>query len=157
MKKSPPVKTSTWKNQKEGARIKQAATQAVYLTANWTILGTSHFIDPPLIGGCHVNGTEVGYLGWSVSIGRSVLTPDAYFTSSTPRSILTRSGELVVHLAGRPKDPSFVRSLQSVEGQVSAIRTCTSEKWAKRAKWGRGPHTSVSIGLSYGGGSKVCF
>jgi hypothetical protein len=110
-----------------------------------------------LIGGHPVNGNEVGYLGWSVSIGRSVLTPDAYFTSSTPRSILTRSWELVVHLAGRPKDPSFVRSLQSVEGQVSVIRTCTSEKWAKRPKRGRGPHTSVSIGLSYGGGSKVCF
>ena len=85
------------------------------------------------------------------------LTPDTYFTSSTPKSILTWSRELVVHLAGRPKDPSFIWSLQSVEGQVSGIWTCTSEKWGKWAKQGWGLHTSVLVGLSYGGGSKVCF
>ena len=82
---------------------------------------------------------------------------DAYFTFSTPRSILTKSGEVAVHLAGRPNDPTFVHSLQSVEAQVFNVYSCTSEKWAKWAKWGRGPHTAISVGLSYGGGNKVCF
>jgi uncharacterized protein YyaL (SSP411 family) len=66
------------------------------------------------------------------------LTSDAYFTFSTPRSILTKSGEVVVHLAERPNDPTFIYSLQSVEAQVSNVRSCTSEKWAKRAKWAKG-------------------
>jgi hypothetical protein len=61
-------------------------------------------------------------------------TPDACFSFSTPRSILTQSEELVVHLAGRPKNPCFNQSLQSVKGQVSTVQICTSEKWAKQAK-----------------------
>ena len=47
LKKNPPVQTSTRKDRKEDGRIKQAATQAVFSTADWTSLGTSHHIDPP--------------------------------------------------------------------------------------------------------------
>jgi hypothetical protein len=47
LKKNPPVQTSTRKDRKADGRIKQAATQAVFSTANWTTLGTSRHIDPP--------------------------------------------------------------------------------------------------------------
>lgn len=84
-------------------------------------------------------------------------TPGADDSCSTPKPILTRSKELIAHLAGRPKDPSFVGSLQSLEGQMELSQPLVSaERWAKRAKDGRGNHPSVSVGLSHGGGSKVC-
>ena len=87
---------------------------------------------------------------------RRSLTPGTNFSFSTPKPILTRSGELVAHLAGRPKDPSFVCSLQSLEGLMDAA--CPSvipERWAKRVDDSRGSHTAVSMGLSLGGGSTV--
>ncbi|KAF9786616.1 hypothetical protein BJ322DRAFT_1003890, partial [Thelephora terrestris] len=68
--------------------------------------------------------------------------------------ILTRSKELVALLAGRPNDASFVDSLRDLEGKMDAANKCTPEKWAKRKRDGRGHHVAVSMGLSYGGGSK---
>jgi hypothetical protein len=47
LKRNPPVRTTTRKDRKEGGRIKQAAAQAVYSTAEWTTLGTSRTIEPP--------------------------------------------------------------------------------------------------------------
>ena len=38
---------------------------------------------------------------------------------------------------------------------MDAANKCTPEKWAKRKRDGRGHHVAVSMGLSYGGGSKV--
>ena len=41
--------------------------------------------------------------------------------SSMAKPILTQSGELVVHLAGRPGDAGFVQSLQSLEREMDLV------------------------------------
>ena len=76
--------------------------------------------------------------------------------SRTAKPILTQSGELVVHLAGRPGDDGFVQSLQSLEREMDlASPFVSAEQWAKRTKDGRGNHAAVSVGLSLGGGCTV--
>ena len=68
-----------------------------------------------------------------------------------PKPILTQSGKLVIHLAGRPSDPSFVQSLQNLEEEMDLASPFVSAKqWAKRTKDGHGDHPVVSVGLSLG-------
>lgn len=83
-------------------------------------------------------------------------TPVSHNSFSTTKPILTGSKELIALLAGRPKDPSYKDSLQDLEGKMDTASECTSEKWAQRKRNSRGKHDAVSVGLSYGGGSKVC-
>ena len=83
---------------------------------------------------------------------------DAHFNFSTPTPILTRSRELIAHLAGRPTGDDFTQSLQSLEKEMElASPFVVVEHWVEKTqakdKAGRGKHPAVSVGLSLGGGS----
>jgi hypothetical protein len=71
--------------------------------------------------------------------------------SSTPTPILANGGEILVLLAGRPNDPSYVEDLEGLDSNIDSSFTFRGEVKKHR----RGTYRSVSTGITLGGGSTV--
>jgi hypothetical protein len=71
--------------------------------------------------------------------------------SSTPTPILANGGEVMILLAGRPDDPSYVEDLKGLDSNVGSSFTFRG----KLKKHRRGTYRSVSTGITLGGGSMV--
>lgn len=77
------------------------------------------------------------------------------FTSS-PRTILTKDGELFILLAGRPADEDYLGTLSQLQAAMSEAKSRVS--FASRlGKNRRGDYRAISVGVTHGGGSKVSF
>jgi len=73
---------------------------------------------------------------------------------SKPVPILTRGGETVVLLAGRPKDPSYEDALVDLEASVTeAGKNFHFSEYQRDNR--RGDYLAISTGISFGGGSMV--
>jgi hypothetical protein len=78
------------------------------------------------------------------------------FPLSSPMSIWSDDGALIVHLAGRPKDPKYPETLCSFEGGLDGA----GGRFHFTGRLGenrRGNYRAISTGITHGGGSKVCF
>jgi len=68
--------------------------------------------------------------------------------------VITRGGEVVVLLAGKPKDVSYEESLRALE--VSIIDSGERFKFSARQRENRrGDYLAISTGVSIGSGSRV--
>ena len=74
--------------------------------------------------------------------------------SSSPKPILTKDGEVVVLLAGRPDDASYRESLRGLESSMADVGKKFS--FSKRQLENRrGGYPAISTGVSMGCGSQV--
>jgi hypothetical protein len=79
------------------------------------------------------------------------LTPP---TCSKTVPILGSKQEVLVLLAGRPSDPSYVEDLKDLEGNMHVVRLQLHFP-QEHQNHRRGAYPTKSTGISYGGGSKV--
>ena len=78
----------------------------------------------------------------------------ANLPSSSPKPILTKDGEVVVLLAGRPDDASYGESLRELESSMADVGgkfSFTTRQLDNR----RGDYLAISTGVSIGCGSQV--
>jgi hypothetical protein len=73
---------------------------------------------------------------------------------SLPVPILTRDGEVVALLAGRPQDQSYEETLNELEGRVTDAGNAFQFN-ARQRDNRRGDYLAISTGISFGGGSMV--
>lgn len=96
-------------------------------------------------------------MGWTVSscppLIRHLLT---LLRTRKPRALLDKTGRVFTVLAGKPKD---IAGWDRVNAQVQEVFDGARASYkldAKQAFHRRGEYPTISAGISYGGGQKVC-